>query len=122
MKKIILSVAILVIPILFLIVSTKVKLLKNYSYCITTPYNFCPACGDTMATKNSCAVYYKKDGIISPFCQECFDRLSVDEIQGYVTRTLDAWKKDHPGNSYNGMTYDEIFENAMKEVKRRKGA
>lgn len=85
----------------------------------------CYHCGMTWNHVEGKTIYYSEGGGMFPLCEECFDKLSPEEIDPYIEQVVMSWLKS---NAEYGLKWgykqssQEIIESAKAEVRRMKEA
>ena len=82
-------------------------------------YGGCYRCGMTWNYAKSKSIRYSVSDGMFPLCEECFDRLSSEEIDPYIEKLVMVWLGSHEWG--NKQSPQKVIESAKAEVRRMKG-
>jgi len=82
-------------------------------------YGGCYHCGMTWNYAKGKSIRYSvRDGMF-PLCEECFDRLSSEEIDPYIEKLVMVWLGSNEWG--NKQSPQKVIESAKAEIRRMKG-
>ena len=82
-------------------------------------YGGCSHCKDTWDWKESFSIPFTETSSMFPLCKECFEKLSINEINYYIKQLVNVWKS-YGSNTISGLSCNQIEQNAINNVKKLK--
>ena len=80
----------------------------------------CMHCGGTWDWKEGHTIMYSESGGMFPLCEECYKKLSIEEVEHYIKELVDWWIELFPDYPRYQENKEAIIEGAIKTVKEEK--